>query len=155
MLTDISGNSFSVLSTGLDYNAADFIRAASITSTTEITAINNLVTQLKINNLWDKMQAIYPFVGGTSASTRFNLKDPRNADAAFRLTFVGNWTYSSTGIRASTLASGNYVRTFYNPRLNGVSNDVHVSSYIVSAITSAGVPIGCIEGGFGTNQIVV
>ncbi len=38
-------------------------------------AINELVKDLKSNNLWDKMKAIYPFVGGgTVSSRRFNLK---------------------------------------------------------------------------------
>ncbi len=37
-------------------------------------AINELVKDLKSNNLWDKMEAIYPFVGGTVSSRRFNLK---------------------------------------------------------------------------------
>lgn len=37
-------------------------------------SINELVKDLKSNNLWDKMKAIYPFVGGTVSSHRFNLK---------------------------------------------------------------------------------
>lgn len=37
-------------------------------------AINNLVKELKNNNLWDKMKAIYPLVGGGINSHRFNLK---------------------------------------------------------------------------------
>jgi len=37
-------------------------------------AINELVKDLKSNNLWDKMKSIYPFVGGTVSSHRFNLK---------------------------------------------------------------------------------
>ena len=37
-------------------------------------ATNQLVKDLKSNNLWDKMKSIYPFVGGTVSSHRFNLK---------------------------------------------------------------------------------
>ena len=37
-------------------------------------ATNQLVKDLKSNNLWDKMKSIYPFVGGTFSSHRFNLK---------------------------------------------------------------------------------
>jgi hypothetical protein len=44
------------------------------------------------------MKAIYPFVGGTAESHKFNLKDPRDLDAAFRIQFYGGWTHSSTGI---------------------------------------------------------
>jgi hypothetical protein len=44
------------------------------------------------------MYAIYPFVGGTASSHKWNLKDPRNLDAAFRLIFNGGMTHSSTGV---------------------------------------------------------
>lgn len=36
--------------------------------------INEFVKELKNHNLWDRMKAIYPFVGGTVNSHRFNLK---------------------------------------------------------------------------------
>jgi hypothetical protein len=36
-------------------------------------------------------------VGGTATTNKFNLKDPRDLDAAFRLVFNGGWTHSSTG----------------------------------------------------------
>jgi hypothetical protein len=43
------------------------------------------------------MKAVYQFVGGTEYSHKFNLKDPRDLDAAFRLAFSGTWIHSSTG----------------------------------------------------------
>ena len=81
----------------LDADAIAFITAAAITDNTQKTAINTLVTDLKINNIWTKTKAIYPFVGGSATSHKFNLKDPRDLNAAFRLTFSGGWTHSSTG----------------------------------------------------------
>ena len=36
-------------------------------------------------------------VGGTATSHKFNLKDPRDLDAAYRLVFNGGWVHSSTG----------------------------------------------------------
>lgn len=80
-----------------DADALAFITASSITDSTQQSAINTLVTQLKGYGIWTKMKAIYPFVGGTASAHKFNLKDPRDLDAAFRLVFAGGGTHSSTG----------------------------------------------------------
>jgi len=80
-----------------DLDAQAFVVSAGLTNATQITAVDTLVTTLKTVGIWTKMRAIYPFVGGTAYSHKFNLKDPRDLDAAFRLTFSGGWTHSSTG----------------------------------------------------------
>ena len=46
----------------LDASAKAFISATGLTGTTETTAVNNLVIDLKKYGLWTKMKAIYPFV---------------------------------------------------------------------------------------------
>ena len=81
----------------VDPDAQAFITAASITDPTQQSATNQLVVDLKGYSIWTKMKALYPFVGGTASSHKFNLKDPRDLDAAFRLVFSGGWTHSSTG----------------------------------------------------------
>lgn len=81
-----------------DADAQAFITAASITNPTQQSAINTLVTDLKGYGIWSKMKAIYPFVGGTASSHKFNLKDPRDLDAAFRLVFSGGITHSVNGV---------------------------------------------------------
>jgi hypothetical protein len=133
MLLDISGNTFSSLGNPQDANAMAFISAAGISDTTQVTAIDNLVKDLKQNNLWNKMYAIYPFVGGTSVNNhKYNLKDPRDTDVAYRLVFSGSWTYNDGGISATTLATTNFVNTFFNPfSSSSVSqNSVHISVYL-------------------------
>lgn len=80
-----------------DPDAQAFITAAAITDPTQQTAIDTLVKGMKADGIWTKMKAIYPFVGGTASSHKFNLKDPRDLDAAYRLVFNGGWTHSSTG----------------------------------------------------------
>lgn len=90
-LTDITG----IPSTDADAQA--FITAAGITDATQQSAINTLVTDLKGYSIWTKMKTIYPFVGGTSGTHKWNLKDPRDLDAAYRLVFTGGWTHSSNG----------------------------------------------------------
>jgi hypothetical protein len=89
-LTDIVG-----LTT--DPDAQAFITAAAITDATQQAAINTLVEGMKTDGVWTKMKAIYPFVGGTASTHKYNLKDPRDLDAAFRLVFNGGWTHSSNG----------------------------------------------------------
>ena len=81
-----------------DTDAQAFINAASITDGTQISAIDTLVTSLKSAGIWTKMKAIYPFVGGSAAQHRFNLKDPRSVDAAFYLTFYGGISHSNLGV---------------------------------------------------------
>jgi hypothetical protein len=89
-LTDIVGIT-------TDPDAQAFITAAAITDPTQQAAINTLVVDLKGYNVWSKMKALYPFCGGSASSHKWNLKDPRDLDVAFRLEFNGGWTHSSTG----------------------------------------------------------
>ena len=97
---------------GLDADAKAFITAAGINNTTQISAINTLVIQLKFYGIWSKMKALYPMVGGSSTSHRFNLKDPRAVDAAFYLDFNGTWTHSSMGAKPDGLTG--YANTKMN-----------------------------------------
>ena len=99
-----------------DADALAFITAASITDNTQKTAVNTLVTDLKNANIWTKMKALYPFVGGSATSHKFNLKDPRDLDAAYRLTFSGGGTHSSTGYLTNN--SNAYANTFFTPSAN-------------------------------------
>jgi len=82
---------------GIDPDAQAFITAAGITDPTQQSAINQLVVDLKGYSLWTKGKAWYPFVGNTSTTMKWNLKDPRDLDAAFRIQFIGGGTWSSTG----------------------------------------------------------
>ena len=76
------------LGRAIDSDAQAFITAAGITDSTQQAAITNLVIGLKNDNLWTKMKAIYPFVGGTAASHKFNLKNPLDTNAAYRLNIL-------------------------------------------------------------------
>lgn len=87
-----------VFGTAYDADAQAFFTAAGITDTTQKSAVNQLVLDLKSYSIWTKMKALYPFVGGTSSTHKWNLKDPQDTDAAYRLTFSGGWTHSSTGV---------------------------------------------------------
>jgi len=110
--------------------AQAFISAAGITDSTQQAAITQLVSDLKSYNLWDKMIAVYPLVGGTATSCKYNLKDPRDLNIAYRLTFVGAVQISSTGIKSNTSATGVYANTNFDPNSAGVYyDDAHLSFY--------------------------
>lgn len=97
---------------GYDPDAQAFITAAGLTDTGQKDAINNLVLDLKSASLWSKLLAFYPFVGGTASSHKYNLLNPADTNAAYRLTFNGTVTHSSTGIRSTT---GGYADTHWAP----------------------------------------
>ena len=104
-----------------------FITAANITDATQISAIYSLAFGLQQDGIWNKMKAIYPFVGGTASAHKFNLKDPRDLDAAFRLLFVGGWTHSSTG--ATPNGTSGYAITYLNPIVSLTASSAHFSKY--------------------------
>jgi hypothetical protein len=118
-------NSINVLRkvSGLDSDASAFITAAGLTDATQKDAINTLVKDMKAAGLWTKMKAVYPMVGGTATSMKFNLKDPRDLDAAFRLTWSGGWTYSATGAKGN--GTNNFATTYFN---NASFNDYNSTS---------------------------
>jgi hypothetical protein len=112
---------------GVDPDAQAFITAAAITDPTQQAAINTLVVDLKGYNVWSKMKALYPFVGGTAAQHKWNLKDPRDLDAAFRLVFNGGYTHNSNGITGN--GTNAYADTKLIPNANLTQNSSQVSVY--------------------------
>jgi hypothetical protein len=115
-------------SSSLDTDAAAFLIAAGITDSIIVSAINTLVISMKGNNTWVKMIAIYPFVGGTATTHKFNLRNPADTNAAFRLNFVGGWTHSSNG--ALPNGTNAYADTFLNTSTNLTKTSAHFSNYI-------------------------
>lgn len=111
----------------MDTDAQAFITAVGITDTTQKNAINQLVLDLKSANIWTKMKAIYPFVGGTASSHKFNLKDPRDLDVAYRLVFNGGWTHSNTGAKPN--GTNAYAMTHLSPSVSLINNNYHLSYY--------------------------
>jgi len=112
-------------------DANKFFNAAGIAKTEAngsiIIAISQLTTDLKSYGIWDKMKAIYPMVGGTSGSHKYNLKDPRDTNDAFRLVFSGSWIHSSTG--ALPNGSNTFADTNLNLNTQLVSSSMHYMGY--------------------------
>jgi hypothetical protein len=75
-------------------------------TTAEKDATNQLVLDLKADSLWTDMDCLYPFVGGTATAHKWNLKNPVDTDAGFRITFAGDWTHTSNGIEGNGSNTG-------------------------------------------------
>lgn len=133
-----------------DTDATSYINAvgASNLSYAEINAIIHLVRSLKKENLWDRMDAIYPLcIGNTSTIQKWNLKDPRDLDAAFRLTFNGSGTHTKYGYVSN--GSTGYANTHWVPGTHGTYSDFSWGMYTwgypeLGASTHA---VGCEETG--------
>lgn len=63
--------------------------------------INNLFVSAKDYALWNDLGAFYPFVGGTADSHKFNAKDPRDLDEAFRITWFGGLSHGINGVQGN------------------------------------------------------
>lgn len=100
---------------------------------TQKTAINTLVLDMKDAGVWTKMAAIYPIIGGTSSAHKWNLKDPRDLDAAYRLNFVGAPTHSANGVDWN--GTTQYANTFLVPGTVFTQDDMHLSYYSRDNVT--------------------
>ena len=146
-----SSNSLTIV----DADAQSFITAASITNPTQITAVNQLTVDLKGYGVWSKMKAIYPFVGGTASTHKWNLKDPRDLDVAFRLVFNGGWTHSLTG--ALPNGTNGWANTYLNPSLIQSLNNNGLGCYITenTSISSDPVIMGALTSQSIASNLVV
>jgi hypothetical protein len=129
----------------------NFVQATGITDLTQIRAISTLVTDFKYAGIWNKFKAIYPFIGGTSTTHKFNLKDPRNTLDAYVITFGSGWTHSSNGILPNGTVNG--TATFGIIPSRDMSDDsAHISIYSRTNTIGNIVDIGYYPGS-GTNSI--
>ena len=94
----------SFISDSVNYDASSIAFFNRVTaaggslSITEKNAVNQLVVSLKANSLWTPMLAIYPFVGGTSASCAQNL-----VSSSYTGSFVGTWTINASGVKGNNI----------------------------------------------------
>ena len=139
----------------IDQDSTNFIIAAGISDSVQTSAIETLVSDLKTYGLWTKMKAIYPFVGGSANSHKFNLKDPRNLDGAYRLVFNGGWTHTSNGAKPN--GTTGYAETYLNNNILGL-NDISFGVYFGEDNTIsydkilASCPIGAYNGAIVTGK---
>lgn len=125
-----------------DADAAAYFTAAGITDATQKSAYTTFVLALKANSLYTKFQALYPFLGGTATTHKYNAINPADTDAAFRLSFVGGWTHSANG--ALPNGTTGYADTFFTPNTHFASaNSSHLSLYSRTAVNAAHRDFAC------------
>ncbi len=141
--------------TSYDADAQAFITAAGITDNTQKSAVNQLVIDLKAASLWSLLLAAYPFVGGTASSHKWNLKNPLDTDAAFRLSFGGGWTHTASGAKPN--GSTGYANTFFNPTTELADNGHSQGAYLTTPSTLSGDKyiLGAHTGGSNFQALVV
>jgi len=117
-----------------------FATATGITDATILGALNTFDLGLISNSLDTKMKAVYPFVGGTSTTHKYNFMNALDTNGAFRLSFNGGWTHSSNGVTGN--GTNAYANTFLNPstQLNTVSS--HFSYYDRTTANDSGILVG-------------
>jgi hypothetical protein len=135
----------------VDPDAQTFINVTGI-SGSNATAINNLVVSLKNENLWNNLFAIYPMVGGTATTHKYNLKDPQDTNGAYRLNFQGGWTHNSSGAKPDGV-SGTYADTFLIPNglLTSTASSISYFSFTNNAAADD-IEIGCNDGAATTKE---
>lgn len=134
-----------------DADASAFFSSATGLTYVHKNAINQLVLDFKSAGLWTKRKAVYPLVGETAATQKFNLKDPRDLDAAYRLSFIGSWSYSSAGAKPDGFTA--YANTHLVPSTIFPNASMHVSVY--SRENSVGTKIDISPFGTGAQSISV
>lgn len=136
-----------------DADAEAFSNAAGLSSSTHKSAIDDLVVDLKAASLWVKLEVIYPFVGGSASTHKFNLKDPQDTDGAFRGTMNGTITHNSNGVTGN--GTDGYIDTHYNQSVDGAEDNEHVSVYSRTDGAADTIEIGCVNSSsFGTRMFL-
>ena len=136
------------LAAAQDPDATAFLTATGITDPTITSAIDTLVVDLKAASLWTKIIALYPFVGGTASTHKWNLINPLDTDAAFRLTFFGTPTHNSNGVTGN--GSSAFYTTYINAR-NDLSQN-NVSGFVYARTNTTNVDYGVFDGAAGGFQ---
>jgi hypothetical protein len=129
---------------GINYDAdalAYFNANTAITSAADKNAINTFYLGLKTDGVYSKINAMYLPIWGSAATCKWNLVNPLDTDASFRLTFSTGWTFQNNGMLPNGTSA--FADTFYIPSVNGLLNSSHLSFYSQTDINTNQIDIGC------------
>jgi hypothetical protein len=133
-----------------DANALNVINAiegtGTILTTTQKEACNTLIVSLKNYGIWTKTKALYGFLVCTAAAHKFNWKDPRDLDAAYRLVFSGGFTHNYLGVVPN--GTNSYANPFFMGTEFPSVNNAHISYYSQTSVETNvnSVEVGCFSG---------
>ena len=122
-----------------------FLTASAISDATIRGGLNTFDIGLIANSLDTKIKALYPFVGGTASTHKFNFMNAADTNAAFRLTFSGGGTHSSNGYLPN--GTNAYADTYFNVLNNTTGYSQHYCMYSRTQNASInGMQMGAFDG---------
>jgi len=112
--------------TACDGSPLAFVNVAGITDPVQRDAVKQLVLDLQGYGIWDKFEAIYPFVGGTADSHSYNLKNT----CEYQMTWHGSVTHDADGMTGN--GTTGYGNMHLDPSTDLIANDTHLSIYCLT-----------------------
>jgi hypothetical protein len=131
------------------YSADADSNAFNAVVNTNPAAIVNLIGGLKEYSIYTKIKAAYPMLGGTAALHKYNLVNPADSDAAFRLHFAGTWVHSATGAKPNGIDA--IADTHLNPSTQLTLYTTALGYYSRTNVSEAGVDMGALYTSGTTN----
>lgn len=128
----------------------NFLAATGITDATIRQALNGMYSGLVSNSLYSKFIALYPMVGGTSTTTKYNFINPVDSDAAYRISWAGGLTFASTGVTPN--GTNGYGNTFINNNLF-TQNNMTLGGYSRTNIIGASRLSQCAIGAYSAPNL--
>lgn len=120
---------------------AYFTANTAITSDADKTAINTFYLGLKSDGIYTKIKAMYLPIWGSAASSKWNLVNPLDTNAAYRLTFATGMSHASNGFYSN--GTTGYANSYYST--NNIQNSNHLSIYIQTDVNESKVDIGAYQ----------
>lgn len=141
---------------GLSGNAtgavASYVTLAGITDPAIVNALSDFVTNLVNDGLWNKIDVMYPFIGGNQTAHSINLKDP----GTYTITsWVGSVSHTNNGVTAVSLSNSsftvpfshasqnadNFSAGFYGRFPNGTSSTSNIIYHFNAGTTAMGLDV--------------
>lgn len=148
-----------IISLNLDTDAKAYINALHVlvpdlggiypglTDTDVQEGINQFFVDAKGNgattnntNFFAKLTALYPFIGATDGTHKFNALDPQDLDSSFRLTFLNSPTHSVMGMELDGVDQ--YANTHMNQSVEKTVGSEHISVQSESLSTALQTLLG-------------
>lgn len=130
---------------------AYFTANTAITSDADKNAINTFYLGLKSDGIYSKIKAMYLPIWGSASASKWNLVNPLDTNAAFRLSFATGMTFTSGGMTSN--GTSGYADTWLNSSTDLTLNNTHISFYSRTNNTLQQVEIGC--GTASSNQLAL
>lgn len=136
-----------------DPDALAYFTAAGITDFTQKQAYNTLVLTLKSYSIYSKMFALYPFLGGTASSHKWNAINPLDTDGAFRIVWNGTVTHSANGVQGN--GTTGYGDTKFVPSTSGFTTTNGSFGIYIRTNVAGGYDFSASNGAGSSSQAVI